>query len=72
MGLPLSWVSSSSASSAGALLSWAYAVLGLFCAEVVSARLNLINSTIDDKGMCNFLGSVSPQQKFEAMDRPVL
>ena len=23
-------------------------------------------------GVCNFLGSVSPQQKFEAMDRPVL
>jgi len=23
-------------------------------------------------GVCNFLSSVSPQQKFEAMDRPVL
>ena len=24
------------------------------------------------RGVCNFLGSVSPQQKFEAMDRPLL
>ena len=24
------------------------------------------------KGVCNFLGSVSPQQKFEAVDEPVL
>ena len=24
------------------------------------------------RGVCNFLGSVSSQQKFEAMDRPVL
>ena len=47
MGLPLCWVSSPSASSAGALLSWAPAVLGLFRAEVVSARLNPSHSTID-------------------------
>ena len=47
MGLPLRWVSSPSASSAGASLSWAPAVLGLFCAEVVSARLNPSHSTID-------------------------
>ena len=47
MGLPLHWVSSSSASSAGASLSWAPAVLGLFRAEVVSARLNPSHSTID-------------------------
>ena len=47
MGLPLSWVSSPSASSAGALLNWAPAVLGLFHAEVVSARLNPSHGTID-------------------------
>lgn len=47
MGLPLRWVSSPSTSSAGASLSWAPAVLGLFCAEVVSARLNPSHGTID-------------------------
>ena len=47
MGLPLRWVSSPSASSAGASLSWAPAVLGLFCPEVVSARLNPSHGTID-------------------------
>ena len=47
MGFPLRWVSSPSASSAGALLSWASAVLGLFHAEVVSARLNLSHGTTD-------------------------
>ena len=47
MGLPLRWVSSPSASSAGASLNWAPAVLGLFRAEVVSARLNPSHSTID-------------------------
>ena len=41
-------------------------------AEVVSARLNLKNGTMDDGAVCDFLGSVSPQQKFEVMDRPVL
>ena len=46
-GLPLPWVSSPSTSSVGASLSWAPAVLGLFCAEVVSARLNPSHSTID-------------------------
>ena len=40
MGLPLHWVSSPTAPSAGASLSWAPAVLGLFHAEVLSARLN--------------------------------
>ena len=29
-------------------------------------------ATIDVEGMCNFLGSVSSQQKFEAMDGPTL
>ena len=41
-------------------------------ALVVSATLNLRNGTIYVQGVCNFLGSVSPQQKFEAMDGPVL
>ena len=47
MGLPLCWVSSPSASSMGASLSWTPAVLGLFHAEVVSARLNPSHGTID-------------------------
>ena len=37
-------------------------------AEVVSARSNPSHGTIDVRGMCNFLGSVSSQQKFEATD----
>ena len=41
-------------------------------AEVVSARLNLRNGTIDVGGVSNFLGSVSLQQKFEVTDGPVL
>ena len=47
MGLPLRWVSSPSASSAGASLSWAPAVLGLLHGKVVSARLNPSHGTID-------------------------
>ena len=47
MGLPLHWVSLLSTSSVGASLSWAPAVLGLFHAEVVSARLNPSQGTID-------------------------
>ena len=47
MDLPLCWVSSPSASSTGALLSWAPVVLGLFHVEVVSARLNPSHGTID-------------------------
>ena len=47
MDLPLPWVSSPSSSSVGALLSWVPAVLGLFRAEVVSARLNLSHGIID-------------------------
>ena len=46
MGLPLHWVSSPSASSAGASLSWAPVVLGLFHVEVVSARLNPSHGTM--------------------------
>ena len=48
MGLPLRWVSLPSASSTGASLSWAPAVLGLFHAEVVSARLNPSHGTIGE------------------------
>ena len=40
--------------------------------QIVSARLNLRNGTIYVKGVCNFLGSVSPQQKFEATNGSVL
>ena len=56
-------------------------MLGLRCAwplprggqaEVVSARLNPSHGTIDVRGVCNFLGSVSSQQKFEGTDGPVL
>ena len=63
--------SSHSASTTGV-----FAELGFCCAwplpwaEVISARLNPRNGTIYFGG--NFLGSVSPQQKFEVMDRPVL
>ena len=58
-----------------------FAKLGFCCAwslpcrgqaEVVSARLNPLNGTIDVGGVCNFLRSVLPQQKFEAIDGPVL
>ena len=38
------------------------------CAKVVSARLNWSHSTIDVRGVCNFLGSVLSQQTFEATD----
>ena len=68
MGLPLSWVSPPSASSAGDLLSWAPAVLGLFCSEVVSARLNPSHSTIDVTRVYVPRFFVSSQQKFGAMD----
>ena len=68
MGLPLSWVSSPSASSAGALLSWAPAVLGLFHAEVVSARLYLSHSTIDVMQAYVSRFFVSSRQRFGAMD----
>ena len=56
--------------------TWAFAELGFCCAWPQPhggwARLNLSHSTRDVWGVCNFLGSVSRQQKFEAMDRPVL
>ena len=68
MGLPLHWVSSPSASSAGASLSWAPAVLGLFHAEVVSARLYLSHSTIDVMRVYVPWFFVLSQQRFGATD----
>ena len=41
-------------------------------AKVVSAKLNPRNGTVDVRGICNCLGSVSLQQKFERMDGPAL
>ena len=79
MGLPLSWVSSPSASSVGASLSWAPAVFGLFHTEVVSASSYLSHGTIDVTQVY-VLSSidvtrvyvprffVSSQQRFGAMD----
>ena len=68
MGLPLSWVSLPSASSTGASLIWAPAVLGLFHAEVVSARLYLSHSTIDVTRVYVARFFVSSQQRFGATD----
>ena len=73
---PCAGFSSHSSSTVGA-----FAELGFCCAcpplyrgqaEVVSATLSLRNGTIDVGGVCNFLGSVSPQHKVEAMDWLVL
>ena len=68
MGLPLSWVSSPSASSVGASLSWAPAVFGLFHTEVVSARLYLSHGTIDVTRVYVPWFFVSSQQRFGATD----
>ena len=68
MGLPLSWVSLPSASSTGASLSWAPAVLGLFRAEVVSARLTPGHGTIDVTRVYAPRFFVSSQQRLGAMD----
>ena len=68
MGLPLSWVSSPSISSVGASLSWAPAVLGLFHAEVVSARLYPSHGTIDVTRVYVPRFFVSSQQRFGATD----
>ena len=72
MGLPLWWVSSPSASSAGASLSWAPAVLGLFRAEVVSAWLRPSHGTIDVMRVYVPRFFVSSQQRFGVMDIKVL
>ena len=66
MGLLLCWVSLPSASSAGASLSWAPAVLGLFHAEVVSARLNHGTIYVTRVYVPRFF--VSSQQRFGATD----
>ena len=68
MGLPLSWVSSPSASSVGASLSWAPAVFGLFHTEVVSARLYLSHGAIDVTRVYVPLFFVSSQQRFGVTD----
>ena len=68
MGLPLSCVSSPSASSAGALLNWAPAVLGLFHAEVVSAKFDPSHGTIDVTRVYVPRFFVSSQQRFGPMD----
>ena len=68
MGLPLHWVSLPSASSAGASLSWAPAVLGLFHTEVVSASSYLSHGTIDVTQVYVPRFFVSSQQRFGAMD----
>ena len=52
----------------GAALSWAPAALGLFCAEVVSARLNPSHGTIDVRRMYVPRFFVSSQQKFGVTD----
>ena len=57
-----------SASSAGASLSWAPAVLGLFHAEVVSARLYPSHGTIDVTRVYVPRFFVSSQQRFGATD----
>ena len=68
MGLPLRWVSLPSACSMGASLSWAPAVLGLFHAEVVSARLYPSHSTTDVMRVYVPRFFVSSQQRFGATD----
>ena len=68
MSLPLRWVSSPSASSTGTSLSWAPVVLGLFHAEVVSARLYPSHGTIDVTQAYVPRFFVSSQQRFGATD----
>ena len=54
----------------GFCCAWPWPCKGL--ANVVSARLKLRNSTTYTREVCNFLDSVSLQQKFEAMGGPLL
>ena len=83
--LPEQWVSChfrrAGFSSRPTSTTGAFSELGFCCAwpppqggraEVVSTSLNLRNSTVYVSGVCYFLSSTSPQQKFEAMDGPVL
>ena len=57
-----------SASTAGALLCWAPAVLGLFCAEDVSTRLSPSHGTIDVMRVYVPRFFVSSQQRFGVKD----
>ena len=68
MGLPLHWVSLPSASSSGASLGWAPAVLGLLPSEVVSARLSPSHGTINVRRVYASRFFVSSQQRFGATD----
>ena len=68
MGLPLCWVSSPSTCSTGASLSWAPVVLGLFHAEIVSARLYPSHGTIDVTRVYVPRFFVLSQQRFGVMD----
>ena len=76
LSLPLCWVflvfsfHCGSSHQVGLLLCSASASRSR--AEVVSAKLNPGNGTIYVRGVYNLLGSVLLQQKFEAMDGPVL
>ena len=76
LSLPLHWVfftvrlHCGSICLVGLLLCLASASQGR--RVVVSAKLNLRNGTMYVRGVCNFFSSVSLQQKFEAMERPVL
>ena len=65
-------------SSHSASTTWAFAELGFCCAwplphrgraGVVSTRLNPSHGTRYVTGVCNFLNSVLPQQKFEVVDQ---
>ena len=68
MGLPLRWILFTFASTTGASLSWAPAVPGLFCVEVVSARLYPSHGTIDVTRVYVPRFFVSSQQRFGATD----
>ena len=68
MGLPLRWILFTFASTTGASLSWAPAVLGLYRSEVVSARLNPSHCTIDVMQAYVPWFFVSSQQRFGATD----
>ena len=66
MGLPLCWIFF--AFRFYHSLSWGPAVLGLFCAEVVSARLNPSHSTINVMQVYVLQFFVLSQQRFGVTD----
>ena len=75
---PACWVSSHWTFFMFSLHCGIYCQVGFCCAwplpcggraEVVSARLNPRHGTIYVGGVCNFLGCVSPQQRFEMVDQ---